>query len=157
MAGEPRGNFPQAWIDENGEVHDDLSPVVVWTRRHARNGFTLGWLAMGQPALAELALKIRSAEDWRVFATVSAFLDYENDVGISQAEIARHLGMQRSHVSRSFRRLIELGVLVEGERRGRSKSYRLAPAVGWKGSAKTHHAALRERGLHVIEGGKKKK
>ena len=43
--------------------------------------------------------------------------------------------MHRQHVQRSIKRLIQLGIILEGVKIGISRSYRLNPSFGWKGSA----------------------
>ena len=52
--------------------------------------------------------------------------------------------MNRHNVNRSIKKLIELGVVLEGVKIGVSRSYRLNPNFGWKGSAKGHREALHE-------------
>ena len=49
--------------------------------------------------------------------------------------------MNRHNVNRSIKKLIELGVVLEGVKIGVSRSYRLNPNFGWKGSAKGHREA----------------
>ena len=78
-----------------------------------------------------------------------ARLDYENLIQVNQAEVAEQVGMNRHHVNRSIKKLIELGVVLEGVKIGISRSYRLNPNFGWKGSAKGHREALHEH-LKVI-------
>ena len=41
-------------------------------------------------------------------------LDYENLIQVNQAEVAEQVGMNRHHVNRSIKKLIELGVVLEG-------------------------------------------
>ena len=65
-----------------------------------------------------------------------ARLDYENLIQVNQAEVAEQVGMNRHHVNRSIKKLIKLGVVLEGVKIGLSRSYRLNPNFGWKGSAK---------------------
>ena len=74
----------------------------------------------------------------KVMWAMLARLDYENLIQVSQAEVAQELGMNRHNVNRSIKKLIELGVVLEGVRIGISLSYRLNPNFGWKGSAKGH-------------------
>ena len=50
--------------------------------------------------------------------------------------------MNRHNVNRSIKKLIELGVILEGVKIGISRSYRLNPNFGWKGSAKGHRQAF---------------
>ena len=67
-----------------------------------------------------------------------ARLDYENLIQVNQAEVSEQVGMNRHNVNRSIKKLIELGVILEGVKIGISRSYRLNPNFGWKGSAKGH-------------------
>ena len=54
-------------------------------------------------------------------------LDYENLIQVNQAEVAEQVGMNRHNVNRSIKKLIELGVVLEGVKIGVSRSYRLNP------------------------------
>jgi DNA-binding IclR family transcriptional regulator len=98
-----------------------------------------------------------SGADFRVMAALMARLDFENLIQVQQVEIAEHLGMQKQNVGRSIKRLVEMGILLEGPKIGRSRSCRLNPNFGWQGSAKGHHRAIQERmkqaGLSVVKGG----
>ena len=64
------------------------------------------------------------------------------------------LGIQKANVSRAIKALIENEIILEGPKIGRSKTYRLNPSYGWKGTVRNHDKALRN-GLSVIEGGLK--
>ena len=64
-----------------------------------------------------------------------ARLDYENLIQVNQAEVSEQVGMNRHNVS------VKIGI---------SRSYRLNPNFGWKGSAKGHREALHEH-LKVIK------
>ena len=90
------------------------------------------------------------ANDFKVLMKLLSVLDYENLIQVSQADIARELDMHRQHVQRSIKRLIQLGIILEGVKIGISRSYRLNPSFGWKGSAKGHREALHEH-LKVIK------
>ena len=79
-----------------------------------------------------------------------ARLDYENLIQVNQAEVSEQVGMNRHNVNRSIKKLIELGVILEGVKIGISRSYRLNPNFGWKGSAKGHREVLHEH-LKVIK------
>ena len=80
----------------------------------------------------------------KVMWAMLARLDYENLIQVNQAEVAEQVGMNRHNVNRSIKKLIELGVVLEGVKIGISRSYRLNPNFGWKGSAKGHREALHE-------------
>ena len=83
-----------------------------------------------------------TGNDMKVMWAMLARLDYENLIQVNQAEVAEQVGMNRHNVNRSIKKLIELGVVLEGVKIGVSRSYRLNPNFGWKGSAKGHREAL---------------
>ena len=120
---------------ETGEIIDGFVAYVVPKRK---NGFGQGWLAMAQNGAEILAQSNLSGNDFKVLMKLLSVLDYENLIQVSQAEIARELNMHRQHVQRSIKRLMDLGIVLEGVKIGISRSYRLNPNFGWKGSAKGH-------------------
>ena len=81
-----------------------------------------------------------------------ARLDYENLIQVNQAEVSEQVGMNRHNVNRSIKKLIELGVILEGVKIGISRSYRLNPNFGWKGSAKAIGGSARARRLSSDKG-----
>lgn len=139
---------------ETGEVVDGYVAVLMPKRR---NAFGQDWHAMAQSAWDMIATADLKQEDFRVMAALMARLDFENLIQVPQIEVAEKLGMQRQNVNRSIKRLVEMGMLLEGPKIGRSRSFRLNPNFGWKGSAKGHHKAIQERmrqaGLSVVAGG----
>jgi DNA-binding Lrp family transcriptional regulator len=70
---------------------------------------------------------------------------WHNWIHLPQSEIAEILNMKRPHVSRAMRDLERVEVILRGPKVGRSFTYRINPNFGWKGSAKNHNAALKER------------
>lgn len=127
---------------ETGEVVDGYVAVLMPKRR---NAFGQDWHAMAQTAWDMIATADLKQEDFRVMAALMARLDFENLIQVPQVEIAEKLNMQRQNVNRSIKRLVEMGILLEGPKIGRSRSFRLNPSFGWKGSAKGHHEAIKER------------
>ena len=117
-----------------------------------------GFHLPGSAAAMMFAQSDLGANDMKVFFALLAKLDFENLLVVNQAEIARQIGMNRHHVNRSIKRLLELEVIFEGPRIGVSRSYRLNEQMGWKGSASNHRKALEKRikqsGLKVIKGSK---
>lgn len=151
-----RRHFGQ--IDLNtGEIIENGFIAYVSPKR--KNGFGKRWVAMSQDALNLLAESNLDGTSFKVLMKLIAMLDFENLLVLNQAEIARELKMQRSHVNRAIKRLLSINILFEGPRIGVSRSYRLNPHFGWKGSAKNHvialDEALKKRGMSVVEGGKK--
>ncbi|WP_319784512.1 hypothetical protein [Oceanisphaera sp. IT1-181] len=137
-----------------GEV---IEGFVAFVAPKRVNGFGKEWLAMSQAAALMFAKSDLSASDMKVFFALLAKLDFENLLVLNQSEIAREIDMDRHNMNRSIRKLLALEVLFEGPRIGVSRSYRLNPNMGWKGSASNHRKALDDRmktsGLSVIKGG----
>jgi predicted transcriptional regulator len=142
---------------ETGEI---LPHVLVAMQQKIPNGFAEGWVAMAQGPMVELAVNIKSVDDWRVLSVLLGYLDFENHIRIEQTAVAEKLGMHRQNVNKAIKRLLALGVVIEGPKVGRSRTYRLNPNYGWKGSSKNHHKALRTAekaaaaGLTIHRGGK---
>lgn len=139
-----------------GEVLEDGYVAVLFPKR--RNGFGGRWFAMAQDALSVLK-DLKRVEDFRVLMAMLERLDFENLIQVSQAEVADELEMDRAQVNRAVKRLCEVGALLPGPKIGLSRSFRLNPTFGWKGSAKGHNEALERRkraaGLTVVRGGGK--
>ena len=132
---------------QTGEVIEGFVAYVVPKRK---NGFQKGWMAMAQESMMMLAQSNLTGNDMKVMWAMLARLDYENLIQVNQAEVAEQVGMNRHNVNRSIKKLIDLGVVLEGVRIGISRSYRLNPNFGWKGSAKGHREALHEH-LKVVK------
>jgi len=141
---------------DTGEI---LDYSLVAMQHKIPNGFAGGWVAMAQGAMEMLAASDLRGDDLRVLLLLMARLDFENLISLEQTAVAEKLGMHKQHVSRSIKRLVEIGCLLEGPKIGRSRTYKLNPAYGWKGSGKEHQKALRTSekakaaGLSVVKGG----
>lgn len=108
-----------------------------------KNGFERHF-TMNQDALDILADNLKGSE-FRVLMKLLKWLDYENLIQIQQIEIANELKMEKQNVNRAINKLIDVGIVLKGPRIGKSCSYRLNPNFGWKGTAKNHRIALKER------------
>ena len=135
-------------INDHGEIVGGFVAVIRPKQKSAfQRHFT-----MNQDALRILAKEL-TGEQFKVLMLMLADLDYENFIQISQAHIADTLEMQKTNVSRAVRALLDVGVIFEGPKVGRSKTYRLNEQFGWKGTASNHKKALKN-GLSVIQGGR---
>lgn len=136
-------------VDEStGEV---LGGFVAVVRPRQKSAFERHF-TMNQSALLILANTL-NGEQLRVLLALLAELDYENFIQVAQADIAEKLNINKVNVSRSVKALIDVGVIFEGPKVGRSKTYRLNEQFGWKGSVSNHKQALKN-GLSVINGGR---
>lgn len=130
-------------VMDTGEVMEGAVLGMFFPKR--QNGFREGWIAMAQDALMAVAKMDLGDEARRLLFAILAKLDYENYILLNQAEIGADIGMQRANVSRALAKLEAEGVLLRGPKAGRSSTFRLNPAFGWKGSAANHQKALKER------------
>lgn len=135
-------------INEQGEIVGGFVAVI---RPKQKSSFQRHF-TMNQDALKILAREL-TGEQFKVLMMMLADLDYENFIQIAQSDIAQELKMQTSHVSRAVRALLDVGVIYEGPKVGKSKTYRLNEQFGWKGTVVNHKRALKN-GLSVINGGR---
>ena len=137
---------------QTGEVLEGAVLGLIFPKR--RNGFD-GWFAMNQGALKAFRKAGLQGRDYEVLFCILEFLDFENYIRVSKAELARELEMDPSNVGRSMRKLVAIEALLEGPKVGRITTYRLNPSFGWKGSAANHQKALKERmdekGFSIVE------
>lgn len=135
-------------VDEStGEVVGSFVAVI---RPKQKSSFQRHF-TMNQDALMILVQNLKG-EELRVFMMLLSELDYENYIQIQQTDIASKLDMQKQNVNRSIKRLLEIGVINEGPKIGRSRTYNLNASFGWKGTVTNHRKALKN-GLCVIDGG----
>lgn len=113
---------------EDGEVKGYIN-------RRRENRLGGHWVATFQDGLAWMAKQEgMTGEQWRVFAYLVSRLDFDNYLKVSQKDIADELRMQKSHVSRAMKGLVELNVIAVGPMAGRSKTYRLNPRIAHRGA-----------------------
>lgn len=148
------GRSLETFDAKTGEV---LEGAFVFVPQKKNSPFGQEWFAMSQNAMTFLAKnrKALGEEGFGVLMALGARLDFENFILISQADLARDLGMRPQNLSRAIRRLEELGIIDKGPKSGRSPTFRMNPHMGWKGKAKHHFTALQEaqkRGWRLIEG-----
>lgn len=127
-----------------GEIMEGATLAVIFPKR--KNGFQQGgWVAMAQHPMIELAKMNLGAQAMRVLLFVLGKLDFENWINVNQSAAAADLGMSRQNFGRALRELVTVEAVLVGPKVGPNCTYRLNPAFGWKGSAKGHHEALRDR------------
>jgi DNA-binding transcriptional regulator YhcF (GntR family) len=150
---------------ETGELEQGFVAYIAPKRQ---NGFSKeGWIAMAQGmAMVNLAKSAKmDGEALRVFLVLCSHLEYENFILTPQTEMAEKIGMAKSHFNRALKKLLDEGVVERGPKIGRMVSLKFNPEYAWKGSAKGHQEALKDRsaalqermnaaGISVIEGGR---
>lgn len=153
---EPRGHsgprqVPVDQIDRNtGEVMSE--GALVWVPNRTPHPYGDRWVAMTMDGLHKLVMTPGvGLQEIKVFTAIFKRLDYENFIHVAQTDLVAETGMAKPNVSRSMKKLIEVGAIIPGPKVGRSATYRLSPEIGWRGGKKQLRAAL-----NVIEGGKGK-
>lgn len=88
---------------------------------------------------ARLADKTIGMQAMRVLLAMLGCVEYGNRVQKSQKELAAHLAMSPSEVSKASKRLVDCGFIERlPNRRG---WYRIDPRFGWKGDVESLSAA----------------
>ena len=77
-----------------------------------------------------------SGNDLRIFLAVLANLGFENILSISQQELSNQLGIHRSDIAKSIKKLISKGYLEIIDTVGRQNIYMFNPGVAFKSKAK---------------------
>jgi hypothetical protein len=119
---------------DTGEL---VEGVTVFVGQRAPHSYGDRWMQMSQDALTVIARdQDLTLVDHRVFASLNARLDFENWLAVSQASVARELDLDPAQVSRSLSKLRRKRILLDGPKIGRSRTLRLNPQFGWKGSVR---------------------
>lgn len=128
-----------------GEIIDGI-PVYVAPKIHLKEGWFMGF----QEAFLQMAKdKDMTGEVTRVLHYLFANLGFENYIVLPQRQIAEELNIKKENISRAMKILTEKGIIVEGPKLGRTKTYRLNNKYGWKGKTKT---LINEREGNIIKG-----
>ena len=107
-----------------------------------------------QDALIEIAKDDDlTLEPTKVLMYLFGQLSFENYLHISQKDIAEALGIDKANVSKAMKLLAHKGIILDGPKVGRMKTYRLSPDLGWKGKVTSLNDYRRSQ-LRVITGGK---
>lgn len=112
---------------------DEYRPAITLLRRGWNGpGFFMGF----QKAFIELAKKKLPSGAKNILLLILGKIDYENELKISQAEIAKLLGMRKQNVSRAITQLVKAGVLQPQDPK-RHMRIRLNNKYAWRGTLKS--------------------
>lgn len=123
----PKEREVTAILGENNEVTGYISKA-----RYNRLGrdYFVGFRG-GFEGLASMDL---TGEQYKVLMYLFSQLDFDNFLKVAQKDIAEKLNMQKSHVSRAIKGLVEQDVIAVGPMAGHSKTYRLNPRIAHRGA-----------------------
>ena len=128
----------------DGYIHNEINPetgeierqyaIVPIVKKKLRGGFFMA-IQEGFLHLAQLDL---TGEQLRVLLYIMGKLDFENYICLTQKSVSEALNLHKSNVSKAFKVLAEKGIIHEGPKVGRIKTYRLDPSFGYKGRSKNY-------------------
>ena len=108
--------------------------IVSYKRLGARSGgLGGGFVALYQDAAMWIGAQDITGEQAKVLFCIMGKLDYDNYVTLPRQGLADDTGLRPEAVSRAMRRLKELGIILEGPRAGKYKTYRFNPRIAHKG------------------------
>ena len=140
-------------VSEQDEVQNQAVFLHVPKKRDLAEGLG-GWFIVWQEEILLLAGDKRlNFTDLRVVMVLQAKLDFDNWIRLSLSDISKPIGVARQNVSVSMKKLLDLNVVLPGPSVKNIRTYRLNPAVGWKGTMQ-QAATERRKALRVINGGK---
>ena len=140
----PRERECTVLLGEDGEVTGYLNKA----RKNRLGGH---WVATFQEGLAWMARQEMTGEQWRVFAYLVSRLDFDNYLKVPQKDIAEELKMQKSHVSRAIKGLVELDIITVGPMAGHSKTYRLNPRIAHRGAKNYQETIIQYDSLKLAQ------
>lgn len=133
---KPRGKLAVLTFADGTKavVRDDPPPSETFGRGQ--------FMILFQDAVQEAVYEFRSGPALRVLMLLPKILDWRSWRMLDQQALADELGLDRAQVARALAAFIERGYV---ERRGKPRFYqwRLTPKLGWRGSVKAYHAAMR--------------
>jgi predicted transcriptional regulator len=115
---------------KTGEVKDGYFVYIAYPKAKIRNK---RWYMTFQDSLEVIATdKDITGETLRVLMILMSSLEFDNYITIKQIAIAEKLKMQKTHVSRSIKLLVDKSIILK-VKEGTTTGYKLNPTYGWKG------------------------
>lgn len=120
---------------------EEQSPQTVYFQPPQKKNYPARWLLLWQDGSdigvsmteqAEMEKPLTQTE-YRVRDWLMGTIGIGNYVYVNQADMARRLRIQRADASRAVKRLIELQILLQGPKSGRSNTYMVNPAFCFSG------------------------
>ena len=123
---------------KTGEIKDGYFVYVAYPKAKIRN---TRWMMTFQDSLIEIAKdRELTGETKSVLFFLMGNLEFENYITIKQVEIAKQLEMQKTHVSRAIKLLVNKEIILK-VKEGTTTGYKLNPTYGWKGKVENMEKA----------------
>jgi DNA-binding MarR family transcriptional regulator len=132
---------------KSGEVFEEEQfTFIIFPKRAKLKGKR--WFMMFQDAFEMLA-KDRDlrGEPRAILDFLMSKLGFENQIALSQTEVAEALGINKVNVSQGIKKLLNKEVLLKDAKQGRSQCYKLNPEYGWKGRVENLNEEVRNQHL----------
>lgn len=133
------------------ESEQGPTPVLIYPSRE-RKRYDQKWLILWQEQ-SEIGVSVMeqakmehplTQTEYRVRDYLLGTIGLGNYVYVNQAEVGRELRLARSNVSAAIKRLIELQIVIQGPKAGRSNTYMLNPAYCYFGRIENGVKARRQ-------------
>lgn len=117
------------------------SPQTVYFQPPKKKNYYSRWLLLWQDE-TEVGISIMeqaksnemSLSDYRIRDYLLATIGIGNMVMVNQREISRELGLDKSTVFRSIKRLENFGIITRGPKNGKACTFMISPAFCFSGS-----------------------
>ena len=128
-------------VEANGDSNTKIS---VQERKKEPYSSPWGFIDFNELAFL-LSNKSITREAFFVLSLLLKIMEYENKITISQTWIAKKLEIHKTQVNRSFKNLIENGVLFKEIDEFDRKFYRVNPDICWRGSSASLNRYRKQR------------
>lgn len=118
------------------ETGEEIGSALVEKRLpRAPSPYGDDWMQSHQRALLQIAAdrELRGIPS-AVYLYVSAKLDYHNYFCVSPTDISRDINVGRNSATAALQLLAKKDILLGGPKVGNTKSFKLNPLYGWRGS-----------------------
>lgn len=134
------GDQVASLVYENDDQEIQCMPVYLQKPKNKR--YRERWLLLWQTDSGGLGVSIEeqavsgrlTATDYRVRDYLLCKVGIGNFVHFSQTEAADILGIKQPNISKSLKKLIKMGIVLEGPKTGRFRTYQINPAMVFSGS-----------------------
>jgi len=118
--------------------------LTLW--QEIETGATLMEQAMYEKPLTQIEYRVRDM--------MLGLIGLGNWAIINQSEIARLLRLQRQNVCAAIQRLVELGIVIKGDRMGRNQQYMINPTFCFKGKLEDGQKIVKKAATEYKKKGK---
>lgn len=129
------GEVYEVFVYPKGELIDRKARATKEVVSRSRNPYRDTYVRMFKQAWIYLRDSNLSGVENKIFYDLMARLDYQNWIAISQETIAEDTGLQKQHVSRAMKKLLDCKI-IERQRDPHDRRrwrYRLNADLGWMG------------------------